>query len=125
MSTALAHFAFGAAMTTLLIVALSPTVPYPRTVVLAGGAWAMVPDLHWVSPVAREELRAFHYTPFADLCWFHRTLDRADPGDSKAVAALALACFLVATVLAERRDYRSLASVGAADEAHRADESSE
>ena len=36
MSLALAHFAFGATVTTLLV-ALLPGVRYPRTVVLAGG----------------------------------------------------------------------------------------
>jgi hypothetical protein len=38
MSGALAHFAFGAAMTTLLITVLVPNIRYPRTFLLAGGS---------------------------------------------------------------------------------------
>lgn len=111
MSLALAHFAFGATVTTLVVTFLVPTVWYPRTLVLLGGAWAMLPDLHQVSPVAVAPLRAFHRTPWADLFWLHRTLDRLDPTDSATVAALLLAGFLLVTALAERRDYRAPARV--------------
>jgi hypothetical protein len=111
MSLALTHFAFGAAMTTLLLLFL-PQVRYPRTLVLGGGGWAMVPDLHWVSPVASETLREIHRTsPLMDLFWLHRTLDRLDPTDSPAVAAGFLAALVVLTLVAERRDYRAPAVV--------------
>ena len=107
MSLALTHFAFGAAMATLLLLLL-PTVRYPRTVVLLGGAWAMLPDAHWVSPVARESLRRVHQTsPLTDVFWFHRTLDHLDPTDDPAVAAGFLALLVVVTLVAERRNYRS------------------
>lgn len=107
MSLALAHFAFGAAMTTLLLTLL-PTTRYPRTVVLVGGAWAMLPDAHWVSPVARETLRRLHQTSaLTDVFWFHRTLDRLDPTDDPAVAAGFLVLLVAVTLVAERRNYRS------------------
>lgn len=107
MSMAIAHFAFGAAMTTLVITFFVPVVWYPRTVILAGGGWAMVPDFHWVSPVANRGLHRIHETsPMTDLFWFHRTLDRLDPTDSKSIAALFIAIFIVATVTAEHRSYR-------------------
>lgn len=108
MSMALAHFAFGAAMTTLLVTFLVPGIRYPRTVLLAGGGWAMVPDFHWVSPVFSEQLHTLHQTSlWTDLFWFHRTLDRIDPTDSKATAALCLAFLILATALAEYRSYRA------------------
>jgi hypothetical protein len=102
MSLALAHFAFGATMTTLLVAILLPGVRYPRTVVLAGGGWAMLPDLHWVSPVARQHLHRIHQSsPLTDLFWLHRSMDWVDPGDSKAVAAALVAVLLLVTAFAE------------------------
>lgn len=111
MSIAIAHFAVGAALTTLVVAAVAPDCRYPRTAIGLGGAWAMLPDVHWVSPVADEFLYRVHGTPIVtDLFWFHGTLDRLDPGDSKAVAAVAIAAFLVVTATVERRDDRSAAS---------------
>ncbi|GAB3669065.1 hypothetical protein [Halopiger thermotolerans] len=107
MSMAIAHFAFGAAMTTLLIAFLVPSVRYPRTVLLLGGGWAMLPDFHWVSPIAKQQLHTIHQTSlWTDLFWFHRTLDRMDPTDSKTVGATMLTLFLLATAIAEHRSYR-------------------
>lgn len=104
---AIGHFAFGAAITTLLITFLVPNVRYPRTLLLAGGGWAMLPDLHWVSPVYSQQLRTVHQTSlWTDLFWFHRTLDQIDPSDSKAIAAVFLAFFILTTVVAEHRSYR-------------------
>ncbi len=118
MSMAIAHFAFGAAITTLLATFLVPTIWYPRTVTLAGGSWAMIPDFHWVSPIARRQFYAFHSSQWADLFWFHRTLDRLDPSDSKTVAAVCLAFFILTTALAEWRNYRAPPSVKAAYQTH-------
>jgi hypothetical protein len=106
---AIAHFAFGATLTVLAVTYLVPSAPYPRVVALLGGLWAMLPDAHWVSPVFAAELRAFHASSVADLFFLHRTLDVADPTDSRAFAAVLLGCLLVATALAERRSYRALA----------------
>jgi hypothetical protein len=91
MSGALAHFAFGVAMTTLLITILVPNIRYPRTFLLAGDGWAMLPDLHWVSPVYTQQLRAFHESSlWTDLFWLHRTLDRVDPSDSNTITSALL-----------------------------------
>lgn len=105
---AIAHFAFGGAVTVLVVTYLVPGVTYPRLVALAGGVWAMLPDAHWVSPVAAVELKAIHGSALVDLFFLHHTLDTLDAGDSKQVAAAMLALLLVATALAERREYRSL-----------------
>ncbi|WP_135855109.1 hypothetical protein [Halorussus salinus] len=108
MSMAIAHFAFGAAMTTLLITFLVPAVRYPRTLLLVGGGWAMLPDLHWVSPIFNQQLRTLHQTSvWMDLFWFHRTLDQADPSDSKTIAGGFLAFLILTTAIAERRSYRT------------------
>ena len=70
MSMALAHFGFGAAMTTLVVTFLVPAAWYPRTASWQAGGWAMLPDFHWVSPVAAEQLRHVHRTsPLTDLFW--------------------------------------------------------
>ncbi len=119
MSMAIAHFALGAGLTTLAVAFLIPNVRFPRTLVLAGGGWAMVPDFHWVSPVAADRLRDIHQTsPLTDLFWFHRTLDTLDPGDSKTVAAGFVLCFLAATALAEWQSYRVPEPVADAYEEH-------
>lgn len=110
---AITHFALGAAMTTILVTAVAPTVRYPRMLLLAGGGWAMLPDLYWVSPVFQQQLRAVHQTaPWVDIFWFHRTLDRVDPADSKMVAAVTLAVLVGATAVAEYRNYRATDVVG-------------
>ena len=119
MSMALAHFALGAGLTTLVVTFFVPTVWYPRTVILAGGGWAMLPDFHWVSPVAKTQLHAIHQTSLlTDVFWFHRALDRADPVDSKAIAAAILAFLIVATAIAERRDYEAPGAVTAVYESY-------
>lgn len=105
---AIAHFAFGGAVTVLVVTYLVPRVPYPRVLALAGGVWAMLPDAHWVSPVAAERLYGLHGSPLVDVFFLHHALDAADPGDSKLVAAGMLAMLLAATVVAERREYRAL-----------------
>ncbi|WP_254768302.1 hypothetical protein [Salinilacihabitans rarus] len=106
-----AHFALGAALTTLVVAASRPETRYPRTIVAVGGGWAMVPDAYKVLPlplpVAEEHLAAFHASPLADVFWLHRTLDRLDPTNSGRVAAALLACFVAATLLSEWRSGRS------------------
>jgi hypothetical protein len=119
MSMALAHFAFGAGMTVLVVAYLLPRVPYPRVLALLGGGWAMLPDVHWVSPVFRTQLRAAHGSVLADVFWLHRTMDILDPTDANAVGAGMVAFLLVATALAERRQYRTARVVEGAVEQFR------
>ncbi|WP_254279024.1 hypothetical protein [Haloarcula marina] len=105
MSIAIAHFAVGATATTVLVALLGPRVPFPRTVVLAGGGWALLPDAHQIAPFARETLYDFHDSAAADVFWFHRTLDVVDGGDSLLVAALCLSGLVLTTLLAELWGY--------------------
>lgn len=111
MSLGVTHFAVGATLTVLVETYLVPNVPYPRTIAILGGLWAMVPDANKVSPVFRSELSALHSSPLADVFWFHRSLDLADPGDTVAVAVVSLVVLFVATVVSERRSYRALRRV--------------
>lgn len=102
MSFAIGHFALGAAVTALIVTYLLPNAPYPRTLVLTGGLWALIPDA--AKLVTSPKLTAFHESVFADLFWFHRTLDRIDAPDSAGVSALFVALFFLVTVLVERRE---------------------
>ncbi|SEO66188.1 hypothetical protein SAMN04487948_10442 [Halogranum amylolyticum] len=106
MSFAIGHFALGATVTALIVTYLLPRLPYPRTIVALGGAWALVPDAAKLRPTSRT-LVAFHDGQWADIFWLHRTLDRLDATDSPRVSALLVAVFLVVTLLSERRAYRT------------------
>lgn len=109
MSLGIAHFAIGAGLTTLVLTLLPLRVGYPRTVVLAGGVWAMVPDFYMLSPVAQERLYHLHRTSVvSELFWFHRTMDTVDAGKSVVLATGTVAFFLVVTAVAERHEYRTM-----------------
>lgn len=105
MSQGIAHFALGAALGALLVAYLLPSVPYPRTVTLLSGGWALVPDAAKLAS-GSPRLAAFHDSAWADLFWLHRTLDVWDGGDSSEISALLVAALLLASVIAERRAYR-------------------
>lgn len=116
MSLALAHFALGATLTTLVVTFVLPRLGYPRLLAVCGGGWAMLPDGYWLLPVFQRELYVLHHSPVADLFWLHRQLDRLDPGDSPVVATLLLAVLVVATAVAEHRDYRRLGRLSGGDD---------
>lgn len=95
-------------MTTLLVTILLPRSWFPRTLVMTGGLWALLPDLYWVSPVATQRLKAIHQTAiWTDVFWLHRTLDQVDPSDSKLVVVVMVVFLLIATAIAEARGYRA------------------
>ncbi|TYL38899.1 hypothetical protein CV102_10350 [Natronococcus pandeyae] len=106
MSMALTHFAVGATLTTVLVTFVFSLIPYPRTVVLIGGGWAMIPDVYRLSPIAQNRLEEFHDSPWADLFWFHHTLDRLDATDSELIAAVSVVILIGVTALSEWYVYR-------------------
>lgn len=116
MSQGVTHFAVGAALTVVVVTVLIPNVRYPRSWAIAGGLWAMLPDASKLhdSPDAL----AFHDSIWAELFWAHRALDRVDPTDSTIWATVALAAFFGATLLAERRSYRTPETVRSEFEEH-------
>lgn len=109
MSQGITHFAVGATFTTLLVTFLIPNVRYPRTWVLVGGGWAMVPDA--VKLYHHPVLVEIHDSPWADVFWFHYTMDRLDPTDSVLFGAVTLGALIAVTAVAEYRDYRSISPV--------------
>ncbi|WP_178916901.1 hypothetical protein [Natronomonas gomsonensis] len=109
MSLGVTHFAVGATFTTLLVTLVVPNVTYPRVWILVGGGWGMIPDIGQV--YSHSVAWAFHGSQWADIFWFHRTLDVVDVSDSASVGAVAIAALIFATALAEHRSYRALGAV--------------
>lgn len=98
---ALVHFAVGLSggLVVLLLVDWHPRWEF--LAIFASGVWALVPDAHWMfrglgfDSVA-DVWYAFHRSRLADLCWFHRYLDRSETGHPKIETGVALAVLLVA-----------------------------
>ncbi|RLM71379.1 hypothetical protein DVK05_01400 [Halorubrum sp. Atlit-8R] len=107
MSLAITHFAVGGICTALVALYLLPPTRYARTLVLLGGGWGMLPDVHWVAPVYAPELKALHSSVFTNIFWFHQTLDVVDPTDSYTAAALALGAFILIVSLGDHWTYRT------------------
>lgn len=103
MSLAITHFAFGAGMTVIVVTLLLPPVRYPRTLMVLGGVWAMVPDLNKFVPVRLADV--VHDGAWANLFWAHGFLDATDPADTTHAAVVALAFFFVASLVAEGAGY--------------------
>lgn len=102
MSLALTHFALGAGLMQLVLAVVSPSIRYRESLVVLSGVWALVPDLHYVSPVFRGPLSAIKHTALGNLFWFHAALDAARQGEgTRQGAALALGFLLVSTALSE------------------------
>ncbi|ELZ39223.1 hypothetical protein C463_17428 [Halorubrum californiense DSM 19288] len=105
-SLAITHFAVGGICTALVALYFFPPTRYARTLVLLGGGWGMLPDVHWVAPLYATELKALHASVFTNIFWFHQTLDVVDPTDSYTVAALALGAFILVVSLGDYWTYR-------------------
>lgn len=105
MSLAITHFAVGGILSTIVLLYLLPPTRYARSLVLLGGVWGMIPDLHQISPVFTAQLRAYHHSPFANIFWLHETLDVIDPGDSTILATLALGAFIVTALFGDWWSY--------------------
>ena len=102
---ALTHFAFGALCATLIVSYLLPDRKYPRTLIIASGTWAMIPDFHQVAPIFGPQFRAAHQSAIANIFWFHQLFDLADRTDSRRLAAVMLGVLFLVTLLAEERSY--------------------
>lgn len=105
MSFAIGHFAVGAAAMTLVVGVVAPRFRFKGTLIVLSGLWAMVPDAYLAAPNHLEWLEAIHNSSQANLFWFHRALDVADPTDSPGFAARLVVVWLVVTVAVELADY--------------------
>lgn len=102
MSLAMTHFAIGAGLMQLALLALDPSVRYRESLIVASGLWALVPDLHYVVPVFNEQLSQIKASILGNLFWFHAALDSFRQGrGTRGEAALALLFLVVATVVSE------------------------
>jgi hypothetical protein len=103
MSLALTHFAVGAGLMQLLLLLPRSPLRFRESLVVASGMWALVPDLHYVSPVLRGPLSAIKFSMLGNLFWFHAFLDSLVQGEgTRGGAALALGFLLVSTAVSER-----------------------
>lgn len=108
---ALGHFAVGAAATGVLVLLFLPRFRYARTLVLAGGVWAMIPDAYHVVPAYTGSLRRLHDSALMNVFWGHHYLDVVDPGDTAEFAAVGLLAMFGVFLLVEVRAARPLPTV--------------
>lgn len=101
MALAIGHFALGAMVATVVVGVLAPRTRFKGTIVVASGFWGMIPDVYLASPNYLGWLEAVHDSSQANLFWFHRALDVADPADTAAFSARLVALWLGVTVLVE------------------------
>ena len=114
------HFAVGASCTAVAVSAVAPDLRGRYVVIVLGGFWAIVPDVHWIVPVLRPVTKpVIHDSPLADLFWFHGTLDAWDAGDSAVLSGgsmLGLVVVLLGLELGRRaRDNTDTAGTDRAD----------
>jgi hypothetical protein len=115
------HLGVAGIVTVLVLFVLAPGTRARVVVVPASMLWAILPDFHHAFrfvpvlqqfPGVRARWRAVHDSAFADLFWFHRAIDQADPRDRVAFALVMWALLLVVLVVTEvairrRRSARS------------------
>lgn len=104
MSQALTHAAIGGTVSLVVILAIDRGIRHPRVWTVVGMAWGLVPDLGSLTHLPL--FPSLETTPWADIFWAHRTLDRLDPKDSMLFGVATAVVFLVVLAIAERDGYR-------------------
>jgi hypothetical protein len=105
MSLAITHFVVGAALTLAAATILLPRLRFQRTLVVLGGAWAMLPDMNHVSPSRLGVVDSIHDGELANLFWAHNFLDALDATDSNEAAVVAVCFLFFVTVLVDSAGY--------------------
>lgn len=113
MSLGITHFAVGAAGTAIIIAIAAPTIRYRGTLIVLGGVWALIPDVGKL--YAHPTLLTFHDSRFADLFWFHRTMDLYDPTDSVYVATVMVFVLIVVMVVTDALHSTSVSATADSD----------
>ena len=112
MALDITHFAVGVGATALVVTFLVPQVSYPRTWVVLGGIWALIPRFAVELSVASGRLAPLFDSRPADLFWFYHTISRlsleTDIGmrEQDVVGATALVFMAGAIALAEYLSYQ-------------------
>lgn len=80
MAPAIVHFLVGASLFLWFAAPFALRYETDRNEVLwlvpIGGIWGLLPDVHHIAPVYREQLYAIHNSPVVDFFALHYTLDR-------------------------------------------------
>lgn len=105
MSLAITHFVVGASATMVVVTFFLPRIRFPRTLMVLGGLWAMLPDLNKAVASQFGFVDAVHDSSWANVFWAHHFLDVLDPTDSTKAAVGALAFFFVVSLVAEGVGY--------------------
>ncbi len=101
MSQALTHFAIGATGMTVLVALFPGRVRIPRTLILLGGVFALVPDAYKIAPTYVGWIEVIHNSTMGNLFWLHQLVDALDPADSYLVTAIAVAMWIGVTITVE------------------------
>jgi len=100
---ALVHFTVGVFMALLILVFVDRPAQQEFLLIFLSGFWGLIPDGHWllrevgVDGIANA-WKSFHQSSYADLFWFHRTIDSLETGRNNLEAGISLAILLVLVV---------------------------
>lgn len=110
MSVAIVHFAVGFGTTVLLWTAFKGReTQHMLPILLGGGLYAMIPDLHHILPVLSGPYNELlHNSNVAYIFMFHRGFDILDPNDTIEVAALALVYLTLCILVREAYLYKTV-----------------
>lgn len=97
---ALVHFAVGVCAALIVLSALDRPARREFLYMFSSGFWAMFPDGHWLLwelgfDTVAAPWQKLHQSAYADLFWFHRTIDSLETGRSILEIGIALVILLV------------------------------
>jgi hypothetical protein len=109
-------FAFGMAGTTVLITLFWRDVPYPRSITVLGGVWAVIPQLANEIPYFGPYLAWLEGHWVSNVFWFNHLIEytlrpEGGPISQHRFTAIVIALLVVTLVWAEWREYRTVDAV--------------
>jgi hypothetical protein len=107
------HVGFAAFVTTIALVWSSWPTHRRWTVIAVSAFWAIIPDAYHAIPGTESWYKPLVHDSFvADVFWFHRVIDRLDPGDRPIFSVVVLSAFGLCFLLVEVLPRREQASAG-------------